>query len=140
MKLACLPLVAAAATGCFHEEPRQHIERAANPTFTLYVSNQSFDIDPVDIEVRLDGRLAVTGDFDVGSQHSFFDFDFHLEPGSHVITARGDGGDIDLEQTFTLGADRKWGTLFFWYYGPDHYEPTPRSLDFDLYDTAPAFD
>lgn len=118
--------------------PKQHTNIPQDPTFTLLVSNQSFDLDPVDIEVKIDGRLAVTGDFVVGNQHTWVKFDFDLGAGNHTLTAKSRDGGVDLEKPFVMN-DRKWGVLNFWYYasGP---EPTPEQFSFSVSDEQPAFD
>ena len=128
---------AACSTPTF-ETPRQHLPAPTSPTLTLYISNQSFDLDPVDIEVHLDGELAVTGDFVVNSQHTWIEFQFDVPPGDHMLTAETRVGGTQLASPFVMD-DRKWGVLNFWYYasGP---EPTPEQLSFNLYDMQPYFD
>lgn len=108
-----------------------HICEAAN--FSLYVSNQSFAIDPVDIEILIDGEPAVTGDFFVEGQHNWHKFHFELAPGEHTLTAKSVTGDVDLERTFEV-TDRHWAVVDFWYYPDSHYEPTPPSLSFHIQD------
>ncbi|HEU0033721.1 MAG TPA: hypothetical protein VFQ53_24005 [Kofleriaceae bacterium] len=119
-------------------EPTQHMPRPDDPSFTLYVSNQSFDLDRVDITVRIDGELAVTGDFDVEGQHTWIPFDFGLAPGTHEIVAVTQDGDATLTKSFTMD-DRKFGVLDFWFY-PDGPEPTPRQFSFFVTDEAPLFE
>lgn len=135
LALALLPTIACtdAAT-----PPEQHLPRPADPTFTLFVSNQSFDLDRVDITVKLDGQLAVSGDFDVEGQHTWIKFDFALAPGPHELEAVTVDGETSLVETFEMD-DRKWGVLNFWFYGPDHYEPTPRQFSFDVMNEEPRF-
>ena len=41
----------------------------------FYVSNQSFDLDPVDIDVYVDDVKLITGDFLVEGQHSWHAYD-----------------------------------------------------------------
>jgi hypothetical protein len=121
------------------EAPRQHLPRPENPTFTLLVSNQSFDLSEVDIEVRFDGQLAVTGDFHVEGQHTWIPFDFDLAPGTHQLSVSSEAGDTTLEQTFEMDA-RKWGVLDFWYYGAGSPDPTPKKFTFQTHDEPPVFE
>lgn len=124
---------------CQLSPPQQHIDPPASPTFTLFVSNQSFDLDPVDIAVNLDNQLAVTGDFQVGSQHSWFKFEFGLAPGNHNIFVTTADADTALDKPFVMD-DRKYGVLNFWFYAAGSPEPTPPQFSFTLTDDPPAFD
>jgi hypothetical protein len=117
----------------------QHLPRPTNPTFTLLVSNQSFDLPTVDIEIRIDNRLAVTGEFDVDGQHTWIPFDFDLAPGNHEIAVTSEAGDTSFEQAFLMD-DRKWAVINFWYYSAGSPEPTPQQFSFHVFDEQPAFD
>src|SRR5688572_23816664 len=105
-KLAALLLVGSAACATDGSQqlpegaPQQHLPKTASPSFTLFVSNQSLDKQLVDIQVFIDGQLAVSGDFSVFqqdhsgegcggeplAQHNWYEFDFNLTPGPHSIT------------------------------------------------------
>lgn len=137
LALACLALAACFAEPAEPAGPRQIPQRVEGGNFTIYVSNQSFAIDPVDIDVYVDDTLVVVGDFEVGSQHSWYDFEFALTPGTHTLRAVTRAGKAELEETFEI-AGKRYGVLDFWYY-PDG-ETTPRQFSFDLYDQPPAFD
>src|SRR5687767_15399980 len=103
-----LPLLLLAACGTSEtNEPRQHLERPANPTMTVLVSNQSFDEPTVDLEITIDGQKAITGEFDVEGQHTWVPFDFDIAPGNHTMTVRTDDGEVTLDKTFVMD-DRKW--------------------------------
>jgi hypothetical protein len=134
-------LVFVAAAGCSESRslPEQHLPKA-DDSFTLFVSNQSFALDPVDIRVELDGQLAVTGDFEVGSQHTFVRFDMPLAAGTHDIrVTTADVADVVLDETFVMD-DRKFATLMFWYYPPGTTEPTPPRFSWRVSDEQPGFD
>lgn len=139
-------LLVAITTGCSGAgddglEPRQLVPAATDPTFVLYVSNQSFDIDPVDIEVLLDGQRAVEGDFLVEGQHSWHTFSFELAPGAHELRAVTVGGESIAVETIEVGEEPRYGVLDFWYYEPGHdypeaYGPT---FSFELFSEPPVF-
>lgn len=131
-------LLLAACTDGSTEAPRQHLPRPEDPSLTLFVSNQSFDLPRVDIEIRLDGQLAVTGDFDVEGQHTWIRFDFDLAPGPHQLRVVSEAGEATLEREFDLD-DRKWGVVDFWYYAAGSPEPTPKQFSFQLLDEEPQF-
>lgn len=88
----------------------------------LWVSNQSFEDDPVDIMVRLDGIPVVSDAFLVEGQHNWQGFMIGgLAPGDHTVTAESDTGATGT-WTFTLPADEpRWLVVDYWYY-PDEAE------------------
>lgn len=96
----------------------------------LWVSNQSFDDDPVAITVEIDGEVVVEDVFAVEGQHNWFSFMIDgLEPGEHTITAISDTG-VDFAGTFTLPVDEaRWMVLDYWY-SPDDAEG--RHFTFDV--------
>ena len=129
----------AACTGSESSDPQQHLPRPKSPALTVLVSNQSFELPTVDVRVEIDDKLAITGDFDVGSQHTWVPFDFDLAPGTHTLKVTTETGDVSLEKTFVMD-DRKWIVLNFWYYPAGSTEPTPEHFSFDIFDEQPLFD
>ncbi|MBA3452299.1 MAG: hypothetical protein H0T42_04290 [Deltaproteobacteria bacterium] len=130
------------ATACSesHTVPVQHLDKPADPTFSMFVSNQSFDLDPVDIKIKLDDQLAVTGDFVVEGQHTWIKFDFALTPGNHTINvSTGDVADVALQMPFVMD-DRKYAVVSFWFYEAGSPEPTPPHFSFQLLDEPPLFE
>ena len=97
--------------------------------FTLYVSNQSFAISPVDIRVEIDGELVVSDFFPVGTQHSFYRFKLSLAKGKHRIRIWSVRGGAELTKEFEL-KDHDVGDVAYWYYPRSHNNPTPRKFDF----------
>ena len=85
---------------------------AKNGNVTVYVSNQSFDRDTVDIRVLIDGRPAVDDDFAVLNQHNWVEFRFSLDDGRHLIYAESLDGEAILEEHFEVReiAGRSWTT------------------------------
>ncbi len=100
-----------------------------NGNFTLFVSNQSFEIDPVDVRVEIDGELVVSACFAVGTQHSFVPFVLSLSEGKHQIRIWSKKGDAELSTEFEL-EDHDVGVITYWYSPRRHYEPTPRHFNF----------
>jgi hypothetical protein len=123
---------------CGRAIPKQHLPVPVAPTLTLYVSNQSFELDPVDIRIDLDDQLAISGEFLVEGQHTWVKFDFDVAPGSHTIHVTTTAANAELTMPFPMD-DRKYGVVSFWYY-PDRPEPTPAQFSFSLHDDPPAFD
>ena len=104
----------------FRLEPELKTEQLGN--FTLIVSNQSYDIDPVDIIVEIDGKVVIDKDFDVGNQHNYEYFEFQLSEGRHTIQARSEFGDVEMQEEFEVD-EEKWAVLNFWYYEDEDEEP-----------------
>ena len=128
--------VPACRDGADIDEPRQMLS-GKDPNFFLYVSNQSFDIDPADIEVRLDGQLAVEGDFLVEGQHSWHLFGFRLAPGEHVLQARTEAGGVELTEVV---GDHPYVVLDFWYYPQgSSSEDTSPHFTLSSFDEPPGF-
>jgi hypothetical protein len=107
----------------------------------LIVSNQSFDIDPVDIDVYVDEVHAISGDFEVGSQHTFLTFDFTTGAGPHALRAVGHGREVALGESFELTGET-WGVLMFWYYArsEDGHEADAEHFSWSAQPTRPMFD
>jgi len=100
-----------------------------NGGFTLYVSNQSFAIDPIDVRVEIDGELVVSDSFHVGTQHTFVPFKLSLSQGKHTIRIWSVKGKAHLSAEMEL-TDHDVGVVTYWYYPKSHYSPTPRKFDF----------
>jgi hypothetical protein len=107
--------------------------------FVLYVSNQSFEIDPVDIVIEVDGEQIIDGDFDVGSQHNWKRYVLWLSPGWHTLTARSTDGDATLNESFVV-SDRRWADLTYWYYSEAYGSLSePKHFEFNIYDKPVKF-
>lgn len=109
--------------GCLVEEKPP---TAANGNFVLYVSNQSFEIDPVDIRVTIDGEAAVDDVFEVRNQHNWVEYTFRLAKGRHTLRVESRRGEAELERTFELRGKR-WAVLDYWYYRGE-----PKHFSFDI--------
>jgi len=105
----------------------------------LYVSNQSFEIDPVDIVVAIDGEQIIDEEFAVANQHNWKRFVLRLSPGRHTLTARSSTGDATLETSFDV-SDRHWAVLDYWYSSEAYGSPPePRHFEFMIRDEPIGF-
>jgi len=86
----------------------------------LWVSNQSFTDDPIDITIAVEDVVVVEQSFEVLGQHNWIAFDIAgLEPGRHVIHAESATG-ATLSEEFTVLADEpRWLLIDYWYYPED---------------------
>ncbi len=114
--------------------PKQLLPTSQHPTYSLWVSNQSFDQSLVDIKISIDGRPAVAGKFPVNTQHTWYRFDFALPAGPHQIKAvTADWASAVLDTTTA----QKFGVVNFWY---DAATDQPAEFIFTGSDSPPGFD
>jgi hypothetical protein len=116
------------------------LEQDENGNLTLYVSNQSFAISPVDITVHIDGKKAVDRKFDVGNQHIWIGYSFSLSKGEHKLVAVSKKGGARFEGQFEI-KDEHWAVVNYWYY-PDTTGgagSTPRKFSFNIQDKPILF-
>lgn len=102
----------------------------------LYVSNQSFDISPVGIDIWLQETHVITGGFHVEGQHNWILFELEVPVGNHVLRAESLEGSVVLNESIRVAAER-WGVLDFWYYPEDPAHPM---FTWSLHETPVAFD
>jgi hypothetical protein len=107
--------------------------------FTLYVSNQSFKISKVDIQIQIDGKVVISRYFKVGNQHNWKKFVFSLPKGEHTLEARSEQEDVTLKEKINI-SDKHWAAVDFWYYPSSHYEPTPKHFSFNIKDEPIYFE
>jgi hypothetical protein len=109
--------------------------------FQIIVSNQSFDHDPIDIDVYIDDKHVITGDFTVGNQHTFVPFDFNVATGEHTIKVVSKGGGVAKSSSFKINATKRWAVVMFWHYAkPQGGQPADSPhFSLELYDSQPAF-
>lgn len=105
----------------------------------LYVSNQSFAISPVDIQISIDGKPVVRQHFDVENQHTWQIFEFSFGLGKHQLSATSSKGEATITQTFEV-VGKHWAVLDYWYYPESHYSPTPRHFTFHIQNTPVYFE
>jgi hypothetical protein len=82
---------------------------------TLYVGNQSSAIDPVDIQVEIDGRLVVNDLFPFGNGHTCKKLVLPVRPGWHRINARSVKGEAVFHTEFSTFWSR-WAVLDYTYF------------------------
>jgi hypothetical protein len=108
------------AGGCTKTPPSQAepLPQNENGNFVLYVSNQSFDVSPVDIRIQIDGKEAVSSDFAVGNQHNWVQHTFQLAAGKHRLVAVSRKGKAQVEEEFEI-IDKHWAVVDYWCPDPD---------------------
>ncbi len=121
-------------------EPRQ-LTTLGDPgddtvTLHLFVSNQSSALDPVDIDIAIDGVPAVEGEFRVEGSHNWYRFDFYLAAGEHVVSAETEVGEVSMTWDFAIAADEHWAVIDFWLDSERGAQPY---FSWDLQDTPFIF-
>jgi hypothetical protein len=85
---------------------------------TLLISNQSFDVNPVDIKVSIDGQVIVKDKFDVQGdqppQHNWRQYHLRLEDGPHSLAVDSKKGQAQLRTTFEV-AGRHTLAIAYWH-------------------------
>jgi serpin B len=111
--------------------------------FTLHVSNQSFAIDPVDIKVYVDGKLAIDQKFEVGTgkrrQHNWQTFQFQLSDGRHRLRVESKKGQASLEEQFEVKGKR-WVVLDYWFGGREDSQAAQKKFTFHVSDEPIYFE
>jgi hypothetical protein len=91
------------------------LRRLEETTFPLhlYVSNQTRDIDPVAVQITLDGEVVVDQEFELGDMHNWILFELEITPGEHEIVAAAPEAGVELRETFAADGER-WAVIDFW--------------------------
>ena len=114
------------------EEKEAVLKQVKKGNFVLYVSNQSFDIDFVDIKVYIDGLVAVNQEFTVGQQKNWIPFQFQLSEGTHKLKIQSVKGDSKLEQKFKITGNN-WAKIKF-LYASEGADPVSKQFTFAIKD------
>ncbi len=101
----------------------------ANYAVTIYVSNQTGELDPVNIMPSVDHRNIVNGNFSSGSGHNWSGYKLALKEGEHQLIVTSDNGDAGLDVVFVLD---KPLSLIITYWGKNHFQLniSPRPVGF----------
>ncbi len=122
---------------------KQILPQNNNGNFILYVANQSFAVNPVDIKVYINGQVAIDQDFDIGKefpQHNWIKFQYSLPKGTYQLKVESIKGKATLETKFEIIA-KHWAVIDYWYY-PEitgGAGPTPRQFIFNIEDEPIGF-
>ena len=114
-----------------------------NGNFIILIGNYSREINPVDIKVYIDGRMAVAGVFEYRFNLGvpwLKTFRFSLFEGRHTLKAETVRGEAQLEQEFEIRG-KHWALIPYYYdpkprYGP---APIPKHFTIEVSDSQPIF-
>lgn len=130
------------AAGCGNNPPPVSPVTSSllNPSgnVTLIVSNQSFSLSPVDIEVSIDGEVVVRDHFDVGDQHAFYYYTLSLSPGQYEVHVVSNRGETGLTREFTV-TGKHWAYVRFSYAPWYADDPVPAQFTWSVTDRQRHF-
>jgi hypothetical protein len=120
-----------------------NLENYKTENLTLYVSDQSEIISPVDITIHIDGKLVVQGNFNFSSSFDGVTFGGHinipyqlsLKDGTHKIDVESIGGNATLEREFEING-QEYAIVDYWY---DPTTAPQKHFDFEIGDEPPGF-
>lgn len=104
----------------------------------LMVSNQSFEVDPVDIEITLDDSKIIDEKFKTGTGHSYKYFWVKLAEGKHKISIATENGGAVLKKEFEVTRKQRWISIAYWYSSGKTIEgqmscaASPKKFDFNI--------
>ncbi len=79
----------------------------------LYVSNQSFAINPVEIKVFIDGRKVIDDKFKIKYQRNWRKYQFELAKGTHRLRIEATNGDATWGESLDI-TRKQWGVINYW--------------------------
>jgi hypothetical protein len=104
---------------------------AATHLLTLYVANQSFDVNPVDIKVTVDGATVAAGTFYAGEGRRWRRYVVRLAAGRHVLRASTRKGAAALRREFDVAGPR-WMAVAYRNVSPSRGGRTIRHFAFAI--------
>lgn len=121
-----------------NDESIATIPQVENGNFILFVSNQSSYIDPVDIKIFIDEKLAVNQEFLSLGGHNWIKFQFQLNDGSHKLLASSTKGNIYKDTLFTLPTT-PYSVVDFWYYPESSGSKELKNITIFFLENSPVF-
>jgi hypothetical protein len=80
----------------------------------IYVSNQSVELSSVDIDIRIDGILAIKNNFERKNRHRWQTFRFRIAEGERTLNIKSQIGHASLEKQITI-SDKLWKAIGYYY-------------------------
>ena len=90
-----------------------YLENDTMSNLVLHVSNQCFEIDPVDIRVNINKKQLIDEEFYVQNQHGWKKFVVKLPRGKHEILIQSKNTDSILFEEIEIRGDNLWALIDF---------------------------
>ena len=90
-----------------------HLKNDVESSLVLHVSNQCFEIDPVDIRVNINKKQLIDEEFFVQNQHSWKKFVVKLPRGKHEILIQSKNTDSILFEEIEIRGENLWALIDF---------------------------
>jgi len=91
----------------------QKIEAVKENNLTLYLSNESSERGPIDIQLFIDGQLMVDTILEY-KFHTRSRFGFTIEKGDHQVQLVSQSGEAILEKKITI-VEKHWMAIWYFY-------------------------
>lgn len=120
------------------DEGNSFIPQVENGNFSIYVSNQSSDLDPVDLKITIDGKPAIKQEFFFINGSNHIKFQFQLDNRDHIFSVSSINGNVSKDTTFTLPAT-PYSLVTFWYIPAHNGYVEYKYLSVQFLTVAPIF-
>ncbi len=110
--------VMAVLVGCSAGRVSQATPKGESPV-VIYVSNQTGEVNPVNIKVSIDQDSILNQDFLCGTGHNWSSFKLSLKEGRHQLVVTSSNGDAGLDVVFTVDKPT-WLVIDYW--GKNHFQ------------------
>jgi len=104
--------------GCSAGHVSQATAMSESPV-AIYVSNQTAEVNPVNIKVSIDQKAILNQNFPCGSGHNWSRFKVSLKEGRHQLVVTSSNGDAGLDVVFTVDKPM-WLVIDYW--GKNHFQ------------------
>lgn len=111
-------------TEALPDGPACGVSEDGSGSATLWLSNQSFTDESIDVEVRVDGALVASETLETGDQHQFTSIEMPVENGMHEVSITSAELDEPVTAQFESG-----NGVYFAYSTDDDVEGTLESID-----------
>jgi hypothetical protein len=101
--------------------------------FVLFVRNMSWEVNPVDLKVSIDGQVLMDKDFEHGDGHNYDRLVLRLSPGTHTVVVLSEKGEAVLERPFQV-VDKHTLFLDYAYQSEKQGTQRPKHIHFYLCD------
>lgn len=112
---AALALLAVSLPSCTHPVSGAPFPSPeGSPELHVGLTNQSPDVDPLEVSVRVDGVSIFEGALPYEGGVLLRSWSLRVPPGAHVLDVESPNGGASLHETFETGAQPEWALVSYW--------------------------
>lgn len=101
----------------------------------LQLSNESPNVDPVDMAVYLDGKLVLQKPIPYLSGRHIEELTLNVKPGKHKVSIKSKNGEAEISRTIFVKDQIFVAALYRHFNGSDLYPPAKRHIEFRISST-----